>query len=787
LIKSRISEYISTYFGSVICEKANEIQNDLLNILSIKENPTKIRAIIFEKGNPIHIVIDEKNKVIFHDCLSFFNPEENYPCAHLTKLLLAINPNTAMQIFQDWHLYTFINQSDKDVSKNFYLLSELFFHSNLFIDSLHFLNKAIFYAEVNVDLIKLYIGRIINKNLFRRLFVFLDDLFENYPDNNFLELCGENLRKGIIKLFKSIPSLSLSDLLKIIKSLYNIGNNIDLIIDTEEFINEIQKLFNSKNFNSQFFAHICLQLLYNKNKIDEVHFERITNTNNDLIVFKKKLAKKLDVFLEDIHTLSEYEQIKFILKLFHIPQEKFQEKYNHFITERQQIEETFHIRKLAFLKLLIKRSKIFLNSKVDIEKERDKYRIIHDPDIIKNQFYTDYLLPRLGFFGNNFEMIKPRDIAINFYLFYRLYRINWNELPDVYYFRNKFLDELATQNIKSKQGLPLMRYGVDYTLDAGLEFLDNNEILIIEWDLANKSYYGGVVMAFGTAKMIPDYENPLLYDIKPFDLTFCFKNPREIDSENLKIMKIISKCSFKDAIYKVSRGMSFIEGSYPVSLILDVLNHEISPLDAINLLDESPKKNYVPHFYQFIHEFKEFIFNEVLKAKLENIGELKKISDTNVETIIKLIGLTNSLAGIQFPYSETIKLLLEPGITRDSLRFKLINTVHEYIQAILNSDKIGNTIIFDLNKMKNTPFSQYSEQILKIRKEEFESAIIYQTKERGSYYYDLSNIALTYYGIQISKILKILGKLSIKQPIFDRFAEIAQKIGLSLNIVINNN
>ena len=84
MVNNKISEYIHTYFGSAICEQANKIQKEQFKILSIKENPVKIRAIIFEKAKPIHIVIDEQYKVIFHDCPSscFDLEEDNLPLFH---------------------------------------------------------------------------------------------------------------------------------------------------------------------------------------------------------------------------------------------------------------------------------------------------------------------------------------------------------------------------------------------------------------------------------------------------------------------------------------------------------------------------------------------------------------------------------------------------------------------------------------------------------------------------------------------------------------------------------
>ena len=147
--------------------------------------------------------------------------------------------------------------------------------------------------------------------------------------------------------------------------------------------------------------------------------------------------------------------------------------------------------------------------------------------------------------------------------------------------------------------------------------------MIIEWDLASNPIQGSIVNAYGSQIIIPDQNNPLFHDLKPFDLCYCKKTPTKIEGNIIKTINIITKCSFRDAIKSVSRGMPFIEGYYPLSLVKNVLNKEISPFHTIDIVVNNPNKLFIPNYNQFIKDFKEFLFNFINKEKEYVFEELK--------------------------------------------------------------------------------------------------------------------------------------------------------------------
>ena len=85
--------------------------------------------------------------------------------------------------------------------------------------------------------------------------------------------------------------------------------------------------------------------------------------------------------------------------------------------------------------------------------------------------------------------------------------------------------------------------------------------------------------------------------------------------------------------------------------------------------------------------------------------------------------------------------------------------------------------------MRHTPFVNYSIEILKIRKEEFEQAKVYCDTQDGKFSYQISELIKTYYGSQLLKILKIKIKTAINQEIFNKILNNAKKLNLKLNVV----
>ncbi|MBA7586205.1 hypothetical protein ES708_28201 [subsurface metagenome] len=85
--------------------------------------------------------------------------------------------------------------------------------------------------------------------------------------------------------------------------------------------------------------------------------------------------------------------------------------------------------------------------------------------------------------------------------------------------------------------------------------------------------------------------------------------------------------------------------------------------------------------------------------------------------------------------------------------------------------------------MKYTPFSIYYNEILNIRKDEFEQSSIFKQKDKNSTSYDISKIARTYYGAKILEILHSKGKFTVEQIIYNKFKKIVQELGITLNTI----
>ncbi|MHA1253976.1 MAG: hypothetical protein ACTSPS_00105, partial [Promethearchaeota archaeon] len=288
--------------------------------------------------------------------------------------------------------------------------------------------------------------------------------------------------------------------------------------------------------------------------------------------------------------------------------------------------------------------------------------------------------------------------------------------------------------------------------------------------------------AYGSQIIIPDQNNSLFHDLKPFDLCYCNKTPVKIEGNIIKTINVITKCSFKDAIKSISKGMTFIEGYYPLSLVKAVLDKDMSPFKANELAINNPNKSFVPKYKQFLKDFREFLFNFINHEKDYIFQELKSDTEKNANQIIILLNLNNELAGLNLQYSEIIDELFNENINMNEFKLKFLKKIKYTIKSLLEKRELGSTAIFDLNKMKHTPFFKFANQILNIRKEEFESSKIIKSIEEGKIVYDISKINKTYYG---NKFLKIL-KLNLNEPLkiekFKKFSNIASNLNLELNI-----
>jgi len=778
-------ELIINEFGLDLYEKSVNFPKNKINIISIREDPIKIRSIILENEREFHLIINSKKREIFHDCPSFLihSEKKDKICIHFIKLLLIIKESIAVKILEDLQNLNLTSEDfgSKKKSKNFLILSNSCFEGNInCVEGLSYLNKAIINQCECENIIQTYIETAINNNLFIEFFEFLKNGYENELEEYFLHYL-DDIENGFKKFLYVVSDYSFFNLLRII-------NSIDKILDYkdisffESLFNKFAKMVNKDNFNEIYFSIYFIKRNYEKLVKLNHNFKDIVLPNQ-----LKSLQKDvLNYFFTEIDNFCVIEKLKLLKKqigVIGIQESEYIEEYKKYKKEIKELEKKVYRKKFAFLLLLMEKYKIKI-ARGEFRKKRNTYVVNHDKENLKNPAYK-YIIKHLGFYGNNEQTIKSTDIGINFFIFRELFSDDLSIFPDIYYYRKQFWGDLDDFKVNPIEGFSLLSKNIDYTQDIGQTYANINDVMIIEWDLASKPRQGSLVNAYGSQIIIPDQNSPLFHDLKPFDLCYCIRTPVKFEGSIIKKVNVITKCSFNDAIESLSKSMNFIEGYYPLYLVRAVLNKEINPLKANEIVVNNPNKLFVPNYGQFVAAFKRFLFDFINKEK-DYIFELDLKSDFKNKSnqLIILLNLTNELTGLDLPYSEILKELSNPNVNLNEFKSIFLNEIHSYIIKVLEEREIGTTIIFNLKKMKNTPFSKYLYEILNIRKEEFETAEVIKLKD-GTY--NISGILPTYYGKNFSKILKLGIKPVVKIDIFKKIKEFASKLNLNFNVIESNN
>ncbi|MFX1418350.1 MAG: hypothetical protein ACFE9N_05455, partial [Promethearchaeota archaeon] len=535
-------------------------------------------------------------------------------------------------------------------------------------------------------------------------------------------------------------------------------------------------------FNNNYFSIYLIKK--NFNELVELNplFKELISDNS----LNSLKSRVLNYFHSEIDNFCIIEKLNLLKKQFrviNIPKDEYYDEYKKYKTEIKELERKVYLKKFAFLKLLMEKHNI-IRSKGEFRKKRNTYIVKHDENNLKNPVYH-YIISRIGFFGLNDQTIKSSEIGINYFIMKELFLDDFSSFQDVYYYRQQFWGETIDYEIKSINGLSLKSENIEYSYDTVHK--DSEDIMIIEWDLVNRPIYGSLVNAFGSQIIIPDNNNPLFHDLKPFDLCYCKKTPIKIESNIIKTINVITKCTFKDAIKSISKGMEFIEGYYPLSLIRAVLNKEINPFQANEFVINNPNRLFVPNYTFFIKAFNKFLLDYIFKEKDHIFDELKKDIELNTTQILTLLNLNNELAGLDLPYAEILKRIISPKIDLKDFKSIFLNEIHSLINDLLNSHKLGSTIIFDLKKIQHTPFFKYSNKIIEIRKNEFESSEIYRLHNNNRMFYDMSRISKTYYARKFFDILEFKEKLILKPEEFKKFRDFSLQLNLKIRVIDSSN
>jgi len=794
MTKKSISEIISERFGVEIYKESVKFPKNKINIISLKENLIEIRAIIFDEDREYHLIIDEKRKEIFHDCDVFFSGMDidKKACPHLIKLLLMVKPSISKNILNNINIFNFTSEdySSKKKSKNYLELANTSIENNNCIEGLNYLNKAIFKNKDCEPIIEKYLKTAIENNLYLELFEFLQSAYIS-DLGLYLHAYDNIIEDGFRRFLKSVSIYTFYDLLRIIEF-------IDKILDYYEFkkesyvvslISTLIRMANSNKFNEKYFSFYFIKkkykILANQNPI----FIDII-ASEDYEAFKNKLLK---YFLEEIDNFIILDILKLMKKqfdVFEIPKKHYYEEYKTYKKETRELEKKVYLKKFAFLRYFKEKYNI-KKTKIDFRKKRNAYEVNHNMENLQNPAYN-YVINHLGFYGVNKSVIKPSEIGLNYLIFEELFLDDLHNYHDILYYKTKFWGEENKYEINTVDVFSLLSKPREYNYDIDQNYLSIDDLTIIEWDLASKPSQGSLVNAYGVRIVIPDQNTALFHDIKPFDLCFCQKNPIKIEgnivrTNIVRTINIITKCSFKDAISSIEKGMSFIEGYYPLSLVSSVLEKKISPFEAYEKVLNNTNRNFIPNYGKFAKAFKKFLFRYINKEKGYIYDILKKNSRENANQFIILLNLTTELSGLDLPYPEIFHELLNEESDLHEFRKKVMKEIHSIMKDILKLREIGATVIFNLKKIRHTPFVKYSNEILKIRKEEFEQAKVYRDNQDDKLSYQISELIKTYYGSQLLEILKIDKKTDINQEIFNKILNFAYKLNLKLNVFEEKN
>lgn len=774
-----ISNLVIEKFGLNLLQKSLKFPKNKINIFYLREEPLKIRSIILDNDREYHLIIDEKKAEIFHDCPLFLihSEREKKICVHFIKLLSIIKAQHATKILMNLENYSLTSDDFglKKKSKNYQLLANNCIESNNCVEALNYLNKAISSQFDSEPIIEIFLTIAIDNNLFLEFFEFLKNAYENDLPQFFPKF-DEFVERGFKKLLNIVHKYSFFNVLKIIESIDSILRYKSLSF-ISLFFDKLKKLVKSLNFNENYFSIYLIKKNYNELIKYNPEFKELI-TQNQLNSLRNKL---LNYFLSEIDSFCLIDKLKLLkhqFRIIEIPKKDYYDEYKKYKIEIKHLEKKLYLKKFAFLKLLLEKYNV-KQTIGEFKKKRNAYMVRHDKENLKNPVYN-YIISRIGFFGLNEQTIKSSEIGINFFIMKELFSDNLGTFQDVNYYKTQFWGE-SDYLINPIEGFSLLTKNIEYNYEDEQKY--SEDVIIIEWDLASKPIQGSIVNAYGSQIIIPDQNNPLFHDLKPFDLCYCKKTPVKIESSIIKIVNVITKCSFKDAINSVCKGMAFIEGYYPLSIVKAVLNKEMNPFQANEIVINNPNKKFVPDYNKFVQTFREFLFDFIFNEKEFIFEELKSEFHEKSDQILILLNLTNEVSGLNLPFSEILEDILYPNVNLNEFKLKFINRTHMFIEEILNKQDLGNTKIFDLKKLKNTQFFKYTDTILKIRKDEFEATKIIRLIDEKGTRYNMSEILKTYYGHKFSEILQLGDSVSLKPDRFKKFLNFSLKLNLNLKIV----
>ncbi|MBD3211471.1 MAG: hypothetical protein GF311_02600 [Candidatus Lokiarchaeota archaeon] len=744
LINNRENEdLVKRYAVGRRLSRARNIPSKNFINFDVETNPITILCSIKGSSDNSYIVnILEKesnNFLVIHDCPDY---KKGYNfCKHILKTLLVIDHEVCKKIVENYKNIKFSsNFTDIKRSKqaNSSQKANKLIQEKKYLEAIEFLSQA-YTQSNNLD----YITRILKLSTDKDL----PGQFIKYIIQH-----DQLIRKNTASFPKMINSIISKIDSYIFEILVDIFIKIQLLMLKLEEVERTRLLnqINLSEIENPLLKFILLHKFQNilslKPFFIECHeFENQKVLSN--IAIKKKIIHILKSEIQ--RAITNLDSKPYVESLMDIA-DNLQVK-NSIVSTSELIDYKTKIENLYREGLKQKhaalRSLVISNTKTDKLEEikfHYKYRF---PTILwsnvkknKSPLYY-YILQKCGFEKHHLDYISNNYFIENFPVFKHIFNSNNPLEREVKQFWN---DENP-----SIQNTVLTHDTSD--LNFNIKLKDVSKYILIEWDLAQKPVLGSYICQYFDGFIIPEKDNPLTYEINPFDLTLCQKEPITIKPSNIKIFRPIRKLGIKTAIDLVYEGIMYVCSYLPFSIVADLKNHKIDEIDAYNRINQQFENIFSPKKDRF-----KYYFNKLMQEKVSadyNQFYLKIRNQSHSENkILNLIGFKQYKT--IFRDENTLLEFSKTPLNRDCLQ-ELRYDFKKFITAkLINVIKNKKYHEINLNILKSFPeFKKWTLKIIYDLKNELEnSQIIKVTKGL----YDISDLIRNKYGKKIVDALDII-------------------------------
>lgn len=704
-------------------------------LLNVDISTSPIHVLVNMQGSQnrtyiIHVSERENGKFsIVHDCPDF---KKGFKfCKHIVKTLLILEKEMCKKIFEKRNNITFSSKMVK-VKETKQLAykdkAEKLLKQKKYLEAINYYEK-VYQESKNPNIIKRIIEIAISNNLPHQALKYVG-LFEKFIlkyQKDLADLISKVLLREV-----DVPFANFIDTLFIIQEL------LSKVSDT--ILSSILKSIKFNQIKNPLYSFIILQPLYKKEslKVLSTHynlpknekFQRYEDLKEDMENRISEALKKSILDMESKEVVNAYRRI-FRECDFKIDS-KLRNKYEEHLQILEQLYRGALHKKHAALRTLV-----ISNTNNDTLKPlkfnyRYRYPTLLWTNAKKglNPLYY-FVLEKCGLSKINLNYLNIDDFVENYPIFFNLFNAN-NPLPEEIKRFWKEEDYSIKNTVYLEQEEP-------QELTINIKELD--KYILIEWDLAQKPILGSYICQFSQGYLIPEKNNPLTNEIRPFDLILCLKKPLEIKKDNVQIYRPLRRINIRSAISLVYKGLNFVSSYIPLYLVKLLRNHKIDEIEVITRMNQSFDKMFFPRKEEFKELFQSFIEKKISVEYNQFYLDLLKKPE-NSDKILTMLGF-DRYQGI-FKNDSALEKFKTGSLKKgslDELRYELKRVISQKLIEVIKSKDYENINLFQLKKFPE--FRRWTAKVIFELKQQLLGSKIVKLEDDAL---DVSKLAETYYG-----------------------------------------